>query len=85
MQTYGSLARAQGKFNLAVDRYRKSFEVFRVATGDSVYTWLTALVEVAALTDAERYPEADVRALEAVAALHGFRPKTITTTHTQPR
>ncbi|MEO5560256.1 MAG: serine/threonine-protein kinase [Dokdonella sp.] len=74
LQTYGSLARAQGKFNLAVDRYRKSFDVFRVATGDSVYTWLTALVEVAAMTDAQRFPEADARVLEAVAALKRISP-----------
>ncbi len=74
LQTYGNLARAQGKFDLAVERYRKSFEAFRVATGNSVYTWLTALIEVAALADAERYPEADTRAAEALAALERFTP-----------
>lgn len=74
LQTWGTLARAQGKFDLAAERYRKSFDVFRVATGESVYTWLTALLEVAALTDAERYREADARANEAVAALKRIAP-----------
>ena len=74
LQTYGNLARAQGKFDLAVERFQKSFEVFHVATGDSVYTWLTALVEVAALTDAERYHEADARAAEAIAAIERISP-----------
>ena len=74
LQTYASLARAQGKFNLAVDRYRQSFDVFRVATGDSVYTWLTALAEASAMTDAERYHDADARVLEAVAALKRISP-----------
>ncbi|MEP6880526.1 MAG: serine/threonine-protein kinase, partial [Dokdonella sp.] len=74
LQTYGNLARAQGKFDLAVERFRKSFEAFHAATGDSVYTWLTAFIEVAALTDAERYPEADARAAEALAALVRFTP-----------
>ena len=74
LQTYGNLARAQGKFDLAAERYRKSFEVFRAATGDSVYTWLTALTEVAALTDAGRYAEADAHALDALAALQRISP-----------
>ncbi len=74
LQTYGNLARAQGKFDLAVERYRKSFEVFREATGDSVYTWLTAMTEVAALTDSERYAEADARGTEALAALERISP-----------
>ena len=74
LQTYGNLARAQGKFDLAVERYRKSFEVFRQATGDSVYTWLTAMTEVAALTDSKRYAEADTRGTEALAALERISP-----------
>ncbi len=74
LQTYGSLARAQGQFELAAQRYRKSFEAFRAATGDSVYTWLTALAEVGALTDAEKYDEADVLAAEATAALARVSP-----------
>lgn len=74
LQTYASLARAQGKFDVAVERYRSSFEVFHATTGDSVYTWLTALLEVAALTDAGRYAEADVRVEEAVAALVRLAP-----------
>ncbi|HQZ63171.1 MAG TPA: tetratricopeptide repeat protein, partial [Dokdonella sp.] len=53
----------------------KAFEVFRVATGDSVYTWLTALLEVTALSDAGRYREADARAGEAVAALQRHAPE----------
>ncbi|MBK6377516.1 MAG: serine/threonine protein kinase [Xanthomonadales bacterium] len=75
LQTHGNLARAQGKFDLAVQRYRKAFEVFREATGDSVYTWLTALLEVAAMTEAGHYREADARALEAVTALQRISPE----------
>lgn len=74
LQTYGSLARAEGKFDLAVERYRKSFEAFRASTGDSIYTWLTALAEAASLTDAGRYDEADARVSEAQAALARLAP-----------
>jgi eukaryotic-like serine/threonine-protein kinase len=74
LQTYGGLARARGQFELAAQRYRKSFEAFRAATGDSVYTWMTALLEVGALTDAEKYSEADVLAAEASAALARVSP-----------
>ncbi|HET6546530.1 MAG TPA: serine/threonine-protein kinase [Rhodanobacteraceae bacterium] len=74
LQTWGSLARAEGKFDLAVERYRKSFDVFRATTGDSIYTWLTALIEVGTLTDAGRYGEADRRAAEALAALARVAP-----------
>lgn len=69
LQTYGSLARAQGQFELAAQRYRKSFDVFRAATGDSVYTWYSALLEVGALVDLAKFKQADVRAAEAAAAL----------------
>lgn len=75
LQTYGSLARAQGKFDLAAERYRKSFEAFRAATGDSIYTWLTALAEVAVLTEAERFAEADSLAEEAMAAIARLAPE----------
>ena len=74
LQTYGSLARARGQFDLAAQRYRKSFEAFRASTGDSVYTWLTAMVEVSALTDAEKFAEADARGVEATAALARIAP-----------
>ncbi len=74
LQTYGSLARAQGQFELAAQRYRKSFEAFRASTGDSVYTWLTAMVEVSALTDAGKFAEADARGAEAAAALARVAP-----------
>jgi len=69
LQTYGSLARAQGQFELAAQRYRKSFDVFHAATGDSVYTWYSALLEVGALTDLARFKLADARGAEAAAAL----------------
>jgi serine/threonine-protein kinase len=69
MQTYGTLARAQGQFELAAQRFRKSFEIFRAATGDSVYTWYSALLEVGALTDQGKFKQADARGAEAAAAL----------------
>ena len=74
LQTFGGLARAQGRFELAAQRYRKSFEAFKAATGDSVYTWITALLEVGALTDAGKLADADRLAAQAVAALARVSP-----------
>ena len=74
LQTYGSLARAEGRFELAAQRYRKAFEAFKAATGDSVYTWITALLEVSALTDAEKFAEADALGADASAALLRISP-----------
>lgn len=69
LQFHAGLARAQGRFDLAAQRYHASFEVFRDSTGDSVYTWLTALAGVESLIDAGRLAEADAVATEASAAL----------------
>lgn len=69
LQFHGHLMRAQGRFDLAVQRYLTSFEVFRERTGESIYTWLTALLRVEALIDAGRLHEADTVASEAHAAL----------------
>lgn len=69
LQTYGSLARAQGQFELAAQRYQQSFEAFQAATGDSVYAWLSALLKVNALIDLERFKEADALAAQAAAAM----------------
>ncbi|MBL0162714.1 MAG: serine/threonine protein kinase [Xanthomonadales bacterium] len=74
LQTYGNLARARGEFDLAAVRFRKSFEAFRAATGDSVYTWLTALLEVGALTDQGKFEQADLLGAEATAALIRISP-----------
>ncbi|MET0225104.1 MAG: tetratricopeptide repeat protein, partial [Dokdonella sp.] len=69
LQLHGNLARAQGRFDTAIDRYRQSFEVFRSATGDSVYTWLTALLRVSLLTDLGRLAEAEALADESAPAV----------------
>jgi serine/threonine-protein kinase len=69
LQFHGNLARAQGRFDLAAERYHASFEAFRAATGDSVYTWLTALEEVSALGELGRLDQADALASQASAAL----------------
>jgi serine/threonine-protein kinase len=69
LQFHGNLARAQGRFDLAAQRYHASVEAFRAATGDSVYTWLTALEEVGALVELGRLDEADALAAQAVAAM----------------
>lgn len=74
LQTYGNLARAQGQFELAAQRFRQSFEAFQAATGDSVYTWLTAMLEVGALTDAGRLEEADALGTRASATLARISP-----------
>ena len=65
LQFHAGLARARGQFDLAAERYGAAFEVFRASTGDSVYTWLTALARVQALVDAGRLAEADALATEA--------------------
>jgi tetratricopeptide (TPR) repeat protein len=69
LQFHGNLARAQGRLDLAAQRYRASFEAFRAVTGDSVYTWLTALEVVSALGELGRLDEADALAAQAVAAM----------------
>jgi serine/threonine-protein kinase len=69
LQFHGNLARAQGRLDLAAQRYRASFEAFRAATGDSVYTWLTALEVVSVLGELGRLDEADALATQAVAAI----------------
>jgi len=69
LQFYGNLARAQGRFDLAAQRYHASVEAFRAVTGDSVYTWLTAIEEVSALVELGRLDAADALAAKAVAEL----------------
>ena len=69
LQFHGNLARAQGRLELAAQRYHASFEAFRAATGDSVYTWLTALEEVSVLGELGRFDEADELATRAVDAM----------------
>lgn len=69
LQFHGNLARAQGRLELAAQRYRASFEAFRAATGDSVYTWLTALEVVSVLAELGRLDDADALAAQAVAAM----------------
>jgi serine/threonine-protein kinase len=68
LQFHAGLARAQGRFELAAQRYRTSFDVFHEVTGDSVYTWLTALARIETLVDAGQLDEADALATAASAA-----------------
>jgi serine/threonine-protein kinase len=69
LQFHGDLARTQGHFDLAVERYRGSLDAFRASVGDGIYTWLTELKLVEGLIDAGRLDEADPIASEAVTAL----------------
>jgi serine/threonine protein kinase len=69
LQYHGDLATAQGRFDLAVQRYRASMQAFRTATGDSIYTWLTALKLAEGLTEAGLLAEADKVGGEAAAAI----------------
>jgi serine/threonine-protein kinase len=69
LQFHAALARATGRFDLAAERYNAAFEAFRAATGESVYTWLTALARVQVLVDAGRLGEADALLGDARAAL----------------
>ncbi|KAB2900881.1 MAG: serine/threonine protein kinase [Dokdonella sp.] len=74
LQTYAALDRAEGHFDAAARRLHESFEMFRAVSGDSIYTWLTAMLEVQALTLAGHLDRADARAAEAVAALQRAAP-----------
>ena len=69
LQFHAGLARAQGAFDLAAQRYQASFEVFREASGDSIYAWLTALARIESLVDAGQLEVADAEAGTASAAL----------------
>ena len=69
LQLHGNLARAQGRVDLAVQRYRTSLAAFRAATGESIYTWLAQLKLVEMLIEAGRLDEADALGSEAAAAI----------------
>lgn len=69
LQFHGDLATAQGRFDLAIQRYRASLRAFRTATGDSIYSWLTALKLVEGLTHAGLLAEAETIGSEATAAI----------------
>jgi len=69
LQFHGNLAQAQGKFDLAADRYRTALAAFRAATGESIYSRLTALKVAEALIQAGRLDEAEAIAADAVAAI----------------
>jgi eukaryotic-like serine/threonine-protein kinase len=69
LQFHAVLAQAQGRIDLAIERYRASFDAFRKTVGDGVYTWLTALRLVEVLIEADRLDEAERIAVDAVANL----------------
>jgi serine/threonine-protein kinase len=69
LQFHAELARAQGHVDVAIERYRASFEAFRKTVGDGVYTWLTALKLVEGLIEARRLDEAEPIAADAIAKL----------------
>jgi serine/threonine-protein kinase len=69
LQFHADLARAQGRIDVAVERYRASFDAFHKTVGDGVYTWLTALKLVEGLIDAGKLDEAEAIALDASAKL----------------
>jgi len=69
LQVYGTLAAARGEFELANDRFRASFDAFRAATGDSAFTWLTAMLHVESLVKVGQLAQAERLAAEAAAGL----------------
>jgi serine/threonine-protein kinase len=69
LQFHADLARAQGRADVSVERYRAAFEVFHKTVGDGVYTWLAALKLVEGLIEAGRLGEADPIAVDATANL----------------
>ncbi|MBX3691034.1 hypothetical protein [Dokdonella sp.] len=73
-QAYASPDRAKGRFDAAARRLHESFGMLRSVSGDSIYTWLTAMLEVQALTLGVPPDRADARAAEAVAALQRVAP-----------
>ncbi|MGB2789650.1 MAG: tetratricopeptide repeat protein, partial [Dokdonella sp.] len=72
LQVYGTLASARGAYALASERFRKSMDVFRKATGDSTFTWLTALLLIDSLGQDGQLEEADTLAKEASRAFAGM-------------
>ena len=72
LQNYGNLAHARGDLTAAIERYRLSFDTFRRASGDSIYTWLTAFAVVDVLVEAGRLDEAETLAQQANPALHNI-------------
>jgi serine/threonine-protein kinase len=69
LQFHGDLAKAQGRIDLAIERYRASLDAFRKTVGDGVYTWLTALKLVEGLIEAGKLDEAETLAVDAIANL----------------
>ncbi|MBX3690236.1 serine/threonine-protein kinase [Dokdonella sp.] len=72
LQVYGTLAAARGEHALASERFRKSAEVFRLATGESTFTWLTNLLLVGSLGQSGHLAEAEQLAIEASHAIEGI-------------
>ncbi|MEO8011332.1 MAG: tetratricopeptide repeat-containing protein kinase family protein, partial [Dokdonella sp.] len=69
MQNYGTLAVAEGRADLAVERYRESVALFRQASGESTFTWMTTLLLADAMASAGSLNEAARTGDEATAAL----------------
>ncbi len=69
MQNYGTLAVAQGRADVAVERYRESVALFRQASGESTYTLLSTLLLADAMAVAGSLEEAGKTADEATVAL----------------
>jgi tetratricopeptide (TPR) repeat protein len=72
LQVYGTLASARGEYALASERFRKSMDVFRKATGESTFTWLTALLLIDSLGQDGQLVEADKLAEEAAGVFAGI-------------
>ncbi|TXI75197.1 MAG: serine/threonine-protein kinase [Dokdonella sp.] len=68
LQVYGTLASARGEYALASERFRKAADVFRQATGESSFTWLTNLLLVESLGKSGQLAEADQLAAESARA-----------------
>jgi len=65
LQFHADLAKAQGRIDVAIERYRASYDAFHRTVGDGVYTWLTALKLAEGLIEAGKLDEAETLALHA--------------------
>ena len=72
LEVYGTLASERGEYALASERFRKSMDVFRKATGESTFTWLGALLLIDSLGQDGQLQEADTLAQEASRAITGM-------------
>ncbi|HET9049032.1 MAG TPA: tetratricopeptide repeat protein [Chiayiivirga sp.] len=69
LQVYGTLALHRNDYAAANERFAQAFAAFKQATGDSTYTWLTAMLWIDSLGQSGDLQAADKLAAEAVSVV----------------